>query len=277
MLIYLKTTILKSALFFYLFIFSVVLGVKPDEAERYTSLQSVLPFIEEKEIPLSFVIDLFSSDSLELYEDIPDKFEYAYEKKDYSSYKKLFVTKKRINDGVAFYNKNVGIIKAVYDSLGVDPFLILSISGVESNFGTHPGKYEVFNALYTIVSSIPKRKNWASKELVEFIDYCYRDNVQAYSVTGSYAGAFGFGQFIPSSFNQYTVDFDGDGVRRFNEWGDVLASISNYLLKNGYETGGPFTKGSRNWKSVYAYNHSENYVRAVLDLRLEYKERITKN
>ncbi|MDP6684764.1 MAG: lytic murein transglycosylase, partial [Candidatus Marinimicrobia bacterium] len=167
------------------------------------------------------------------------------------------------------------LIESISDSLQVDPFLILSITGIESNFGSHPGHYDVFSALYTIVHSMPERKNWASKELAEFLEYCYNDKIPVHSITGSYAGAFGFGQFIPSSFNRFAVDFDKDGIRRFDEWADVMASIANYLLKNGYEPGGSFERDSKNWDSVYAYNHHNNYVMAVLDLRLEYKNRIT--
>ena len=257
------------------FVVSLVFGANSKKLKDDTAFQTVLPLIEKKNIPLDFVINSFSSDSVKIYEDIPDRFEFAYEKKEYPEYKKFFLTKKRISDGVEFYNLKSGLIESISDSLGVDPFLILSITGIESNFGSFPGRYDVFSALYTIIHTMPKKKNWASKELAEFLDYCYRDNIPVHSITGSYAGAFGFGQFIPSSFNRFAIDFDEDGVRRFNEWADVMASIANYLIKNGYESGGSFERNSNNWDSVYAYNHHDNYVRAVLDLRLEYKQRIS--
>ena len=97
---------------------------------------------------------------------------------------------------------------------GVDPFIILSIAGIESNYGKHYKGFTVFNSLYTQIHEMPKRAKWASKELASYLEYCFKDNVDPQSIEGSYAGAFGFGQFIPSSFNRYSVDFDNDGVRR---------------------------------------------------------------
>ncbi len=266
-----KITSLLSVCFF----LSLVFGANSKKLKEDLAFQAVLPLVEAKNIPLDYVVSSFSSDSVKIYEDIPNRFEFAYEKKEYPEYKKFFLTKKRIRDGVGFYNFKAGLIESISDSLKVDPFLILSITGIESNFGSFPGRYDVFSALYTIIHTMPKKKNWASKELAEFLDYCYRDNIPVHSIPGSYAGAFGFGQFIPSSFNRFAVDFDGDGVRRFNEWADVMASIANYLIKNGYEPGGSFERNSKNWKSIYAYNHHDNYVMAVLDLRLEYKQRIS--
>ena len=257
------------------FVLALVLGSNPKKLKDNIAFQAVLPLVDGKNIPLDYVVSSFTSDSVKIYEDIPNRFEFAYEKKEYPEYKKFFLTKKRIREGVEFYNLKAGLIESISDSLGVDPFLILSITGIESNFGSFPGRYDVFSALYTIIHTMPKKKRWASKELAEFLDYCYRDNIPVHSIPGSYAGAFGFGQFIPSSFNRFAVDFDGDGVRRFNEWADVMASIANYLIKNGYESGGSFERNSKNWKSVYAYNHHDNYVMAVLDLRLEYKQRIS--
>ena len=93
----------------------------------------------------------------------------------------------------------------------------------------------------------------------------------AHAWFGSYAGAFGLVQFMPSSANAFAVDFDGDGKRRLFEWPDALGSAANYLARNGYRAGEPFTPGSAIGRAVYAYNHSENYVRVVLELRAELK------
>ena len=120
---------------------------------------------------------------------------------------------------------------------------------------------------------MPKRAKWASTELASYIEYCYKDNIEPQSIEGSYAGAFGFGQFIPSSFNRYAIDFDSDGIRSPHEWPDVLASMANYLVKNGYSLGeNNFSKDSPNWKSIFRYNPSENYVNVILDLRVQLME-----
>ena len=95
---------------------------------------------------------------------------------------------------------------------------------------------------------------------------CIRDS----SLRGSYAGAFGFGQFIPSSFRAYAVDFDGDEIIEPFDWLDVFASMSNYLIRNGYKNNSnDFSYKTSNWNSIYRYNHSKNYVNVILELRKE--------
>jgi hypothetical protein len=157
------------------------------------------------------------------------------------------------------------------NQMNVDPFLILSIVGVESNYGRHKVKYTVFNALYTQIAKMPRRKQWATKEMIAFLVYCYSDSIPPHSIKGSYAGAFGYGQFIPSSFNAFAADGNGDGIRRPYDWVDVFASVGNYLVKNGY----PVSNNSDDkqvYKSIYAYNHADNYVKAVLELRDKLKK-----
>ena len=206
--------------------------------------------------------------------EIPERFAKPYEKKSWEQYKKLFIKESRIVAGVKFYSENKDLIMQVAERYNVDPFIILSIAGIESNYGKHYKGFTVFNSLYTQIHEMPKRAKWASKELASYLEYCFKDNVDPQSIEGSYAGAFGFGQFIPSSFNRYSVDFDNDGVRRPHDWPDVLGSIANYLIKNGYVPGSSnYSKGGDIWKSVWAYNHSDNYVMAVLGLTEKIRER----
>ena len=196
-----------------------------------------------------------------------------YEKKSWEQYKKLFIKNSRIVAGTNFYTENKDLILSVSKKYDVDPFIILSIAGIESNYGKHYKGFTVFNSLYTQIHDMPKRAKWASKELASYLEYCFKDKIDPQSIEGSYAGAFGFGQFIPSSFNRFSVDFDGDGVRSPHDWPDVLASIANYLRENGYVPGSAnYDKGGDIWKSVRAYNHSDNYVMAVLGLTEKIRE-----
>ena len=227
----------------------------------------------EKGIPASFLKDTFSNESIMIHSVIPKRFARPYEKKTWEEYKKLFVTQTRINNGAVFYKKKRKVLEKVTNHYGVDSFLILSIIGVESNYGSHHKEFTVFNSLYTQIAVMPKRARWAKTEMVEFLSYCYKDSVPPHSVFGSYAGAFGFGQFIPSSFNNFAVDFDEDGVRQAYTWPDVMASIANYLLKNGYPKNS-YPNREEVYKSVYAYNHADNYVKAVLALRDELKKAV---
>ena len=236
--------------------------------------QLVLDKINKKDVPVSFLNDVFKSSSIEKHMEIPERFAKPYEKKSWEQYKKLFIKESRIVAGVKFYSENKDLIMQVAEKYNVDPFIILSIAGIESNYGKHYKGFTVFNSLYTQIHEMPKRAKWASKELASYLEYCFKDNVDPQSIEGSYAGAFGFGQFIPSSFNRYSVDFDNDGVRRPHDWPDVLGSIANYLIKNGYVPGSSnYSKGGDIWKSVWAYNHSDNYVMAVLGLTEKIRER----
>tara|TARA_B110000116_G_scaffold126572_1_gene109684 strand:+ start:723 stop:1502 length:780 start_codon:yes stop_codon:yes gene_type:complete len=230
----------------------------------------------EKGLPESFIIETFSSKKITIHNDILDRFSKPYEKKSWTDYRKIFVTKSRISAGVKFWEINQKSIITVSQKLGVDPFLILSIVGVESNYGRNKGKYNVFNALYTQISKMPRRSTWAKKEMIEFLLYCYEDKISPHSIVGSYAGAFGYGQFIPSSYNAYAIDGNDDGIRKPYDWYDVFASIGNYLVKNGYPVVDP-TNQEKIYKSVYAYNHADNYVKAVLELRNELEKSIIKD
>ena len=218
----------------------------------------------------------FAHKGIQIHDKILERFARPYEKQSWTNYRKLFITDSRIKKGTQFYTENQGTLNAIAKNIKVDPFLILSIVGVESNYGLHQGEFTVFNALYTQIAKMPRRAKWAKKELIEFLIYCYNDNIPPHSIKGSYAGAFGYGQFIPSSFNTYAADGNGDGIRKPYDWSDVFASVGNYLAKNGYPVNNPSDQ-EKVYQSVFAYNHADNYVKAVLELRDEIKKNILTN
>ena len=228
------------------------------------------------DIPVSFVNEAFSHEKLEVHKIIAERFAKPYEKKSWTEYKKIFVKESRIAAGAQFFSENTNLINRVSKKYGVDPFIIVTIAGVESNYGVHHSQYSVFNALYSQIHEIPRRSKWATRELSEFIKYCYKDKLDTQEIGGSYAGAFGYGQFIPSSFTRYSVDFNENGVREPYSWPDVLGSIANYLRMNGYKkNSNDYHKSGDIYKSVYAYNHADNYVMAVLELTERIRERCT--
>jgi len=227
------------------------------------------------EIPEKFVRDAFSHEKIEIHKIIAERFARPYEKKSWSDYRKIFVKESRIKAGAKFYHENKNLIHAVAERYKVDPFIVVTIAGVESNYGVHHSQYSVFNALYTQIHEMPTRSKWATKELAEFLKYCYKDKLDTQEVGGSYAGAFGFGQFIPSSFTHYSVDFNENGVREPYSWPDVLGSIANYLRMNGYgANSNNYDKTGDIYKAIYAYNHADNYVMAVLELREKIQDRV---
>lgn len=241
-------------------------------AQEDKALSAVAEYLKDTDIPKSYLEKVFSAPGITIREKVMERFASPYEKQPYAKYRKLFLTDKRINGGVKFYTSNQSLVDSVAKQFKVDPFVLISIVGVESNYGRYHSQYTVFNSLYTAIHHMPRRLKWSTKELGELLKICYANDIDPHSIKGSYAGAFGYGQFIPSSFNHYAVDFDGDGVRHHLEWPDVLGSVANYLRKNGYKAGDErFEKGSSIYKSIFAYNHSDNYVGVILELRREIK------
>ena len=246
------------------------------QAEKETSKEQIFSLLKDKNIPESYIDSAFSHDSVRFHEEIVERFANPAENYTYERYRKIFIKEERIEAGKKFYQEHKETIQEVARVYGVEEYLILSFAGVESNYGTNYKSYSVFNAYYTIMNRIPRRSDWAAKELAAFIEYCYNDGVEIQSIHGSYAGAFGYGQFIPTSFVNLAVDFDNDGLRAHDEWPDVLASIANYLVKNGYKKNSlDYSKDSPNWKSIFAYNRSYNYVKVIIEFRDELEKAIT--
>ena len=227
-------------------------------------------------VPATYAWQVLSNSGIKIETDISTRFSKPAEKMDYTDYRRIFVNTKRIDGGVKFYNEHKELLHQVANRYGVDPYLILSFVGVETQYGMYASAYPVFNSLHTIIHNIPRRAKWAEDEMVAWFMICRVDGLGPHDVKGSYAGAFGYGQFMPTSFKSYAVDMDGDGVREPFEWADVMASIANYLLKRGkYQVSSTdFSENSANWRAVYKYNPSKNYVRVVLELRAELKQAI---
>ena len=227
-------------------------------------------------VPAAYVWQVFTDPGIRIEPNIAQRFSKPAEKMDYTDYRRIFVNDDRISHGVAFYQTHKTLLEQVSKKYGVDPYLILSFVGVETRYGLYASAYPVFNALHTIIHDIPGRAKWAEDEMVAWFMICRVDGLGPLDVKGSYAGAFGYGQFMPTSFKHYAVDMDGDGVREPFEWADVMASIANYLLKRGrYQISSlDFSENSPNWRAVYKYNPSRNYVKAVLELRSELKQAI---
>ncbi|MFQ6675327.1 MAG: lytic transglycosylase domain-containing protein [Fidelibacterota bacterium] len=236
----------------------------------------VIARLRQEGIPPDFLEKTFSDPAIKIDDEVVSRFNHPFEKLSYDRYRELFVTAERVATGTEFYETHHLLLETVSDSFGVDPFLLTSIVGIESKYGEKSEQFSVFNALHTIIHKLPEREKWAEKEMTEYLKFCYTNFIPPHSLYGSYAGAFGYGQFIPSSFNHYSIDMDGDGIRHPYQWPDVLGSIASYLVRHGYQRGDTtFSQGSSNWKAVLAYNPSVNYVRAVLDLRTALRKAVT--
>ena len=118
--------------------------------------------------------------------------------------------------------------------------MIVAIIGIETYFGTRMGRYRVLDALATLAFAYPPRSAFFTSELESFLLLTREERVDATAALGSYAGAMGAGQFIPSSYRAYAVDGDADGKRDlWTNWNDVLGSVANYFAKHGWRAGEP--------------------------------------
>ncbi len=162
------------------------------------------------------------------------------EGKDWSEYRPIFLTDKRIQAGVAFWDKHSKELLRASRQYGVPPEIIVAIIGVETFYGTRMGHFSVLDALATLGFDYPPRGNFFKNELEQFLLLVQEEAIDPLKVLGSYAGAMGMGQFIPSSYRRYTVDFDGDGKR--NLWespADAIGSVANYFKAHKWKTGKP--------------------------------------
>jgi membrane-bound lytic murein transglycosylase B len=241
---------------------------------KETIYQDLLHRLSDSAVPRSFVRRALFNPKTKIIPAILGLLHRPAEKMPYEEYRKRFMTKPNIDFGAAFYQKHAKLLSQIQKNYPVDPLILVSLVGVETRWGHVTGNIPVISALYTIAAKIPALSDWARQELAAYMELCYKGNISPQSIKGSYAGAFGYFQFMPSSYNAYAVDFDGDGVKSWKSWPDVLASVAHYLIAHGYAPGdsGP---GSAIWNSVYAYNPSDNYVQAVLELREKISDKLS--
>jgi len=164
------------------------------------------------------------------------------------AYRDHFLTAERIDAGVAFWTEHRDDVAKVAKDTGVAPHVIIGILGAETYFGRITGKYRVVDALSTLAFDYPPRASYFRGELEQFLLLANDEKLDIASVQGSYAGAMGGGQFMPSSYRAYAVDGDGDGRRDlWGSWDDVIASIANYLAKHGWRAGEPVVVPANLW------------------------------
>jgi membrane-bound lytic murein transglycosylase B len=180
-------------------------------------------------------------DHARMQQSILDAMNRPAEAKPWSAYRPIFLTQKRIDDGVAFYRAHRELLERIGRQYGVEPEYIVAIIGVETSYGRVTGRYKVLDALVTLGFYYPKRAPYFRqqlKTLLELPDSHLAGPLD--TLTGSYAGAQGWGQFMPDSIRDYAVDEDGDGrIDLMNSLPDILASVANYFAKHGWVAGGP--------------------------------------
>lgn len=158
----------------------------------------------------------------------------------WAEYQKIFLQQSRIDQGKAFRLEHEATLARAEQEIDVDRDMILAILGIETRYGKHRGSYRVIDALATLGFDYPPRATFFRGQLKELFRLESHAHIDAATITGSYAGAMGYPQFIPSSYIHYAVDFDQDGVTDLvNNPVDAIGSVANYFKEHGWEAGLP--------------------------------------
>jgi len=153
-------------------------------------------------------------------------------------YRKIFIRDARIQGGVKFWQENQQVLANIRHRYGVPEEIIVAIIGVETLYGKRMGGHRVIDALSTLAFAYPKRSQFFSSELEQFLLLCREENMQPLEPIGSYAGAMGMPQFMPSSYRYYAVDYEGDSKRDiWHNPADTIASVANYFSRHHWQAG----------------------------------------
>ena len=155
-------------------------------------------------------------------------------------YRQIFITEKRVRDGTDFWISHKADLDRAAQLTGVAPEFIVAIIGVETQYGRQTGRYRVMDSLSTLAFDYPSRSKYFLSELEQYLLLTREAKIDPMSATGSYAGAMGAPQFMPSSYRNFGVDGDADGrIDLWVDWPDVFASVGNYFKEHGWQSGEP--------------------------------------
>jgi membrane-bound lytic murein transglycosylase B len=155
-------------------------------------------------------------------------------------YRANFVTEQRIADGARFWLAHQGILESIANTSGVAPQYIVAILGCETSYGRITGKDRVLDSLATLAFDYPPRGEFFRAELLQFLLLSKEAHLNPLTVKGSYSGAMGAPQFMPSSYRHYGVDADANRhIDLWNDWRDIFASVANLLKQNGWQPDAP--------------------------------------
>ena len=174
--------------------------------------------------------------NVEIQPQIIESMKKPFEKKNWDVYKQLFLTPERVQAGMDFWQANKEALAKAEEKYGVPATIIVAIIGVETLYGKHQGNYRVLDALSTLAFEYPSRSPFFTKELEEFFLLCREHKVSPLQYLGSYAGAMGKPQFMPSSYRYYAADFNHHHkIDLMNDDSAVIASVANYFHKHGWQ------------------------------------------
>jgi peptidoglycan lytic transglycosylase B len=179
---------------------------------------------------------------------------------DYTGRRFGLLTKRSISQGKNVLRDHRQLLRKIESAYGVGKEILVAILRIESNFGRYVGNVPIFNSLLTMALIENRRSAWAGEELGHLLLICREQKKDPLSFKGSWAGAFGIPQFMPSSYVKYGADGNGDGLVDLHNLADAFASMANYLKSFGWTGRDPVKRK----EALYAYNHCDNYVQAII-------------
>jgi membrane-bound lytic murein transglycosylase B len=184
----------------------------------------------------------------------------------WTRYRAQFLTEKHIATGAAFWSRHAQTLRRAQAKYGVTPEHIMGIMGVETIYGGNVGNHRIIDALTTLAMDYPRRADYFAGELENFLVMAQGEGLDPSRPVGSYAGAMGLGQFMPSSFLKFAVDFDGDGCKDLWNPVDAIGSIANYFAGHGWRKGQPVASPAVVEGSVHGLEFGLDRLYALADL-----------
>lgn len=173
-------------------------------------------------------------------QEIIDRMNRPYEAKPWPTYRKFFINQQRISKGVAFWHEHQDVLAEAEQKYGVPASVIIAIIGVETQYGSYTGNFPVLDALTTLSFYYPARADFFKSELTEFLLMTREQKLDPLKLTGSYAGAIGYPQFMPSNYRRFAVDHSNRGSADLvHDPRDAILSVANFLSKKGWEANQP--------------------------------------
>lgn len=183
---------------------------------------------------------------VEIREDILEAIARPAEALAWHEYRKRFVTDDSVRRGIAYWRRNAPTLERAAAEYGVPPEVIVAVLGIETRYGANLGRFPVLDALTTLMLRYPQRAEFFRRELEEFLLLARELGADPREFKGSYTGAIGIPQFMPSSYRFYAIDFDSNKKRELRASDDdAIGSVANYFKKNGWRSGEPVTQEAR--------------------------------
>ena len=213
-------------------LFSVI--IKSDYSEHEMSDEVISTLVKEHGFERDYVIEILKNAKKQqsIIDRISKPAEFTIT---WDAYSNIFIEEKRIENGKKFIQENLVTLEKAEKEFGVPKEIITAILGIETRYGKIQGNDRVLDSLSTLGFDYPRRADFFRSELIKFFILTRENNLDIYSVKGSYAGAMGYGQFISSSYLAYAIDYDGDSyIDLFGSKKDAIGSIANYLSIHGW-------------------------------------------